>query len=257
MRGLKDKVAIVTGASGGIGSAICRRLIEEDCIVVITDINDELGLQLQQSLGSRSTYINHDVRNANSWKNVADICNTKFGRIDILINNAGICIYAGLLDYSEEQLRASLDINLMSVILGTQAIAAAMINGGGGAIVNMSSAEGLSAVNGLSAYVASKWAVRGYTKAAALELGPKNIRVNSVHPGGVNTPMANPTGLAKEQFDEPYKRYPAQRGADPEEIANVVAFLASDEASNCFGTEIAVDGGMTAGKYVDMLPGAV
>jgi 3alpha(or 20beta)-hydroxysteroid dehydrogenase len=161
-----------------------------------------------------------------------------------------------VLDYSVEEMQKTINVNLFSVMHGTQAAAPAITAAGGGAIVNMSSAEGLSAVNGLSVYIASKWAIRGYTKASAMELGPRGIRVNSVHPGGVNTAMGNPAGLDKAEFDEPYKKYPAQRGAEPEQIASVVAFLASEDASHCMGAEIAVDGGMTAGKYVDFLPGA-
>lgn len=256
MKRLNNKVAIVTGAAGGIGRATAQRLIDEGALVVLTDINEQLGVQTAEQLGKQALFIHHDVTNKAHWKNVVEKTCEHFGQLHILVNNAGVCIYNGLLDYTEQEIHKLLNINLMSVILGTQAAAPAITAAGGGAIINMSSAEGLSSVNGLSAYIASKWAIRGYTKAAALELGPQGIRVNSIHPGGVNTSMANPTGMAKQEFDEPYKKYPAQRGAQPEQIASVVAFLASEDASHCMGAEIAVDGGMTAGKYIGFLPGA-
>lgn len=251
-----NKVVLVTGAAGGIGQAIAKRLVTEGAKVVMTDINCDAGKPLAQSLGESALFLTHDVSDPEAWANVVEQTLKHFGKLDVLVNNAGICIYNGVLDYSLNEIQTILNVNLLSVMLGTQATAPAITAAGGGAIVNMSSAEGLAAVNGLSAYIASKWAIRGYTKAAAMELGPKGIRVNSVHPGGVNTPMANPTGLSQADFDEPYKKFPAQRGANPEQIASVVAFLGSEDAAHCMGAEIAVDGGMTAGKYVDFLPGS-
>ncbi len=256
MNRLQDQVAIITGAAGGIGAATAKRFIDEGAAVVLTDIDAERGEQLATTLGDRAVFIRHDVTDKQQWQQVVELAKSTFGQLNCLVNNAGICIYSGVLDYSEEQIHALLNINLLSVILGTQAVTPAISATGNGAIVNLSSAEGLSSVNGLSAYIASKWAIRGYTKAAAMELGPLGIRVNSVHPGGVDTPMANPAGLDKAAFDEPYKKYPAQRGAAPEQIASVIAFLASADASHCMGAELAVDGGMTAGKFIGFLPGA-
>jgi 3alpha(or 20beta)-hydroxysteroid dehydrogenase len=257
MKRLENKVALITGAAGGIGAASAKRLIDEGASVVLSDINQQAGMQLAESLGEQAIFIQHDVSDKSQWQNVIEQSRKHFGQLNILVNNAGVCIYNGLLDYTEEEIHRMLNINLLSVMLGTQ-VAAPVIaeSSNSGAIINMSSAEGLSTVNGLSAYIASKWAIRGYTKAAAMELGPLGIRVNSIHPGGVDTPMANPTALAKKDFDQPYKKYPAQRGAQAEQIASVVAFLASEDASHCMGAEIAVDGGMTAGKYIDFLPGA-
>ncbi len=253
---LAGQTAIITGGAGGIGRATAARLISEGAQVVITDINNDAGHATAKMLGDQALFVQHDVTQASQWQNVIEHTISAYGNLNILVNNAGVCIFNGLLDYSLEEIQTTLNINLLSVMLGTQAAAPHISKAGGGAIINMSSSEGLSSVNGLSAYIASKWAVRGYTKASAMELGPLGIRVNSVHPGGVNTPMANPTALEKTEFDEPYKKYPAQHGAEPENIASVVAFLASADAVHCMGAEIAVDGGMTTGKYIDFLPGS-
>ncbi len=253
---LMGKTAIITGGAGGIGKATAARLIDEGAQVVITDINLETGNAAAAALGDQALFIQHDVTCPEQWQKVINQTIATYGNLHILVNNAGVCFFNGLLDYSLDDIQTILNINLVSVMLGTQAAAPFISKAGGGAIVNMSSSEGLSSVNGLSAYIASKWAVRGYTKASAMELGPLGIRVNSVHPGGVNTPMANPTAMGKADFDKPYQQYPAQQGAEPENIASVVAFLASEDAAHCMGAEIAVDGGMTTGKYIDFLPGA-
>lgn len=256
MLGLQNKIAIVTGGAGGIGTATATRLIDEGAHVVIADLDATRGKAIASSLGERAQFSALDVTRQDQWQALIDDTVSRLGGLHILVNNAAICIMQALLEQSESDIRNTLNVNLVSVMQGTQIAAPAIEASGGGAIVNLSSAEGLTAVNGMSAYIASKWAVRGFSKAAALELGPRGIRVNSVYPGGVFTPMANPTGLSREAFDESYKNYPAGRGADPEQIASAICFLASDDASHCMGTEIAVDGGMTAGTLADFLPGA-
>lgn len=256
MNKFNNIVVIITGAAGGIGAAIARRLHQEGASLVLTDLNRSQGENLVNELGDdRVMFIVHDVTQRDQWELVIRESLRRFGSFDALVNNAGVCIFKGLEDYTLDDINTIMNVNLVSTMLGTQAVSKELGAKGSGSIVNMSSAEGLSSMNGLSVYTASKWAVRGYTKASAMELGHKGIRVNSVHPGGVNTPMANPLGLSKQEFDESYKDFPAQCGATPEQIASVVSFLISDDSSYCMGAEIAVDGGMTAGKYIARLPG--
>jgi len=161
-----------------------------------------------------------------------------------------------LLSTSAADLRRILDVNVVGTFNGMRAVAPHMIRQRAGSIINNSSADGLHGANALSAYVGSKFAVRGMTKVAALELGPHGVRVNSVHPGGINTPMANPQGLPTAQLDFAFKQFAAQRVGRPEEAAECFVFLASDESSYCMGSELAVDGGLTAGHYYFGLPGS-
>jgi 3alpha(or 20beta)-hydroxysteroid dehydrogenase len=197
------------------------------------------------------------VRQPDSWVAAIAEAEARFGRLDILVNNAGVVAYKGLLDFEPDEVRRILDINLLGTIFGTQAAVPALERAGGGAIVNVSSVDGLIAHNALAPYAASKWGVRGFTKACALEFGHRGIRVNSVHPGGVFTPMANIGDMSKEQFDKlNMQSFPIQRSAFPEEIAAAILFLVSAEASYCNGAELAIDGGMTAGQYFTFMPGA-
>jgi 3alpha(or 20beta)-hydroxysteroid dehydrogenase len=141
-------------------------------------------------------------------------------------------------------------------MLGAQAAIPALERAGGGSITNMSSADGIAGANSLTAYCASKFGVRGFTKALALELGPRKIRVNSIHPGGIVTPLSNPGNVPREHYDQGFKIYPAQRAGDPHDIGAAAAYLASDDASYCMGTELLVDGGLVAGHYYASMPGA-
>jgi len=178
------------------------------------------------------------------------------GRIDVLVNNAGVLNFGTLADTGADEFRSMLEVNVMGVFLGMQAVIPHMKARGQGSIVNTSSASGMLPSNFIGAYAASKYAVRGLTRAAALELGLHGIRVNSVHPGGVNTPMTNPLEQTQEELDRSYHFVPAQRGSQPSEIAHGVTYLASDAASYCNGTELVIDGGMTAGVYFPGLPGS-
>lgn len=256
MNRLERKVALVSGGSRGIGAGIARRLAAEGARVVIGDVLDTDGAALVRELGAASRFVHLDVTSAADWEAAIGETERAFGKLDILVNNAGIIMFKGIDDLTEADMRKIIDVNLLGTMLGTKLAIPALERAGGGAIVNISSADGISGANSLSAYCASKFGVRGFTKACALELGPRNIRVNSVHPGGIMTQMANPQGLSKEEYDKGYRIYPAQRSGDPADIAAAVAYLASDDGAYCIGTELSVDGGLNAGHYYMGLPGS-
>jgi 3alpha(or 20beta)-hydroxysteroid dehydrogenase len=172
------------------------------------------------------------------------------------VNNAGILRFAALLDTSLTDFQRVLNVNLVGCFLGMRTIAPLMMKQGRGSIVNISSIDGMKGANSIGAYAASKWGVRGITKVAALEFGHKGVRVNSVHPGGVDTPMGNPQGVGLEELNKLYTNVPLQRVGQPSEVANASLFLASDEASYINGAELTVDGGWTAGHYYHGFPGA-
>ena len=244
---LNGKVAIISGAARGQGAAEARLFVAEGAKVVLGDVLDEPGFELAKELGDAAHYQHLDVTNESDWAVIVEACVARFGRLDILINNAGIVRAAPLEHTTLEDYRAVVEVNQVGNFLGMRAVVAAMREAGGGSIVNVSSNAGLEGVHGVIGYVASKWAVRGMTKAAAMELGPYGIRVNSVHPGGVDTPM-----LAQGDFDavdknSVWRSQPIPRIGQPEELARMMVFLASDESSYSTGSEFVADGGMTAG----------
>lgn len=253
---LTNKVALVTGAARGIGRAICQALVDSGATVIATDILTEELNQMAQELGDKVTPMTHDVSDELQWQSIVSATLEKHQKIDILVNNAGILLFATLETTEPQQFRKLIDINITGTFLGLHSVIPCMKKAGSGAIVNISSASSILPNNGTGAYAASKYAVRGLTRIAALELGPFGIRVNSVHPGAVNTPMTNPQGLSSEELNPRYKFIPQQRGCQPEEVANMVNFLVSDQASYCNGTEMVVDGGLTAGQYYYGVPGA-
>ncbi|MHA7833082.1 MAG: SDR family NAD(P)-dependent oxidoreductase [Algiphilus sp.] len=257
MAQLANKVAIITGGARGMGAATVRRFVAEGARVVIADILDTEGQALEQELGPEvARFVHHDVREETSWETVRDACLDTFGRIDVLVNNAGVLLFRTLQDTSLEDYRKVIDINLGGTFLGTRIIGATMLAQGSGAIVNISSADGMKGANGLGAYCSSKWGIRGLTRVAAMEYGHRGVRVNSVHPGGVDTSMGNPFAEERKEVDKRYGMVPLQRVGDPDEVARVSVFLASDAASYLCGSEIAVDGGMLTGQYYVGFPGA-
>jgi 3alpha(or 20beta)-hydroxysteroid dehydrogenase len=256
MRRLSGKVAIVTGAARGIGEGIVRRFVAEGAQVMITDMLAAEGQMLTDELVAATAFMQHDVVSRAQWDAVIAATETRFGRLDCLVNNAGVIVFKRLDDLSEAEMRRIIDINLIGTMIGCQAAIPALERAGGGSIINMSSADGIAGANSLTAYCASKFGVRGFTKAAALELGPRKIRVNSIHPGGIVTPLSNPAGIPREQYDMGFRIYPAQRAGDPHDIGAAAAYLASDDASYCMGTELLVDGGLVAGHYYAAMPGA-
>lgn len=253
---LAGKVALVSGGARGIGEAIARRFVAEGASVMIADVLEDEGRAVAENLGDAARFMRLDVTSSENWDAVIAATEAAFGKLDTLVNNAGVIVFKTLDDHSEAEMRRILDINLLGVMLGTQRAVPAIERAGKGAVVNISSADGLDGANALTAYCASKWGVRGFTKAAALELGPRGIRVNSIHPGGIATPLANPTNIPRETFDTFFRIYPAQRAGDPSEIASAAVFLASDESAYCMGSELAVDGGLTAGHYYMGMPGS-
>jgi 3alpha(or 20beta)-hydroxysteroid dehydrogenase len=253
---LIGKVALVTGGARGIGEGIVRRFIAEGAQVMITDVLVGEGQALAEELGATAAFLKHDVVSRAEWDAVLAATEAKFGKLDILVNNAGVIVFKRLDDLTEADMRRIIDINLMGTMIGTQAAIPALERAGGGSVINMSSADGIAGANSLTAYCASKFAVRGFTKAAALELGPRKIRVNSIHPGGIVTPLSNPTNVPRDQYDKGFQIYAAQRAGDPHDIGAAAAYLASDDASYCMGTELSVDGGLNAGHYYMSMPGA-
>lgn len=244
---LKGKVAIVTGAGRGMGQSHARTFVEEGCQVVLTDLNAEAGQALAAELGASAVFVEQDVTRLAEWDAVVAAAQSHFGGIDILVNNAGILgAMANTQDLSEADYMAVCAVNQHSVFFGMKAVLPAMIARGGGSIVNISSIAGMAANYGFPslAYVASKFAVRGMTKATAMEYGKHNIRVNSVHPGFIQTPMM--VEATDEVGGDALAQIPLGRIADPREVSNLVLFLASDEASYITGAEHLVDAGMLA-----------
>jgi 3alpha(or 20beta)-hydroxysteroid dehydrogenase len=207
-------------------------------------------------LGEGARFYHLDVTSEDGWADVVAQVEADLGPVDVLVNNAGILLFKSLMQTSLADYRRVLDVNLVGMFLGIKAVAAGMIARGKGSIVNISSVDGMKGANGLAAYASSKWGVRGLTKVAAMELGHRGIRVNSVHPGGMDTPMVNPTGTPRDQINRGYGNIALQRVAGPEEVAQASLFLASDAASYLAGAEIVVDGGMVIGSYYPGMPGA-
>lgn len=253
---LDRKVAIVTGAAQGMGAATARLFAAEGATVVLADVSADKGGELARSIGGDAEFQSLDVRDEDNWNAVVAETVQRHGRVDLLVNNAGIMNVSAIEDLDIPAARRLLDINVTGPMIGAKTVAPLMKSAGKGVIVNISSLDGLRGANGLSAYCASKWAVRGLTKSLAFELGPYGVRVCSVHPGGINTTLANPTGLTGEELQSPYKVIPLQRIGEAEEVARATLFVASDEASYMTGSEIVVDGGAAAGTYYAGLPGA-
>lgn len=245
---LDGKVALVTGAAQGQGAAIARRFVHEGARVVLADVADEAGKTVASDLGSSAVYAHHDVTDEASWDEAVRVATEAFGSLNVLINNAGILKWAPLEEHALDDYMAVVRVNQLGCFLGMKAVIGAMKQAGSGSIVNTASTAGLEGNAGTIGYSASKFAVRGMTKTAALELGKYNIRVNAVCPGGINTQMGNPFKNEGDELNSFYKRNPIKRIGTPEEIASMMVFLASDESSYCTGGDFVVDGGYTIGQ---------
>ncbi|MBF6093641.1 glucose 1-dehydrogenase [Nocardia cyriacigeorgica] len=240
MARLTGKVALISGGSRGMGAAHARAMLAEEAKVVIGDVLDEEGKALAEELGSDIAYVHLDVREPEDWRGAVATAVDRFGALNVLVNNAGIANGNLIADFEYAEWQRIIDINLTGTFLGMQAATPAMIAAGGGSMINISSVEGLRGSPGLHGYVASKFGVRGLTKSVALELAPHGVRVNSIHPGLIRTPMT-------EGIPEDFLQIPLGRGADPEEVSALVTYLASDESSYSTGAEFVVDGGLTIG----------
>lgn len=237
------KVVIVSGGARGMGAAHARRLAAEGAHVVIGDVLTAEGEALAGELcADHATFTPLDVTRESDWLTAVTVAERAYGRVTGLVNNAGIVVDAPIEELTEADYRRVVDVNQVGTFLGMKSVLASMRAAGGGSVVNVSSAAGLVGLPGILPYTASKWAIRGMTKTAAVEFAPYGIGVNSVHPGLVETPMtaANPGTL------EAAKHQPLPRAGRPEELAAMVLFLLSDESGYATGAEFVVDGGFTA-----------
>lgn len=236
---------VITGGARGIGAATARLLAADGAQVMIADILDGEGAALADELGDNAVYHRLDVTDEAQWQDALQAAEARFGTVNALFNNAGVVSFTGVADCTPEEFRRVIDINLHGVFLGIRAAVPALRRAKGGVIINTSSTAGLQGYGGIAAYVASKWGVRGLTKAAALDLAPDNIRVVSLHPGPIRTPMTE--GLS----DETTQAQPIARFGEADEVARMARFLLC-EASYSTGSEFLVEGGAVAGQLLPL-----
>ncbi|MET0765931.1 MAG: SDR family NAD(P)-dependent oxidoreductase [Blastococcus sp.] len=237
---LAGQVALVTGGARGIGAAIVEAFVGEGARVVVADVLDAEGKHLAHAIGDAVSFVSLDVTDPEAWRLAIVEAESLFGPVTILVNNAGVVEFASIETSSDDSFRRVLDVDLFGAFLGMRAVLPSMRRAGGGVIVNISSTAGLTGYAGIAGYVAAKWGVRGLSKAAALEFAPDRIRVCSVHPGPIRTPMTEGVGEGSVTGQ------PIPRFGDPEEVARMVLFVAAD-ATFSTGSEFVIDGGATAG----------
>ncbi|MDZ8172107.1 glucose 1-dehydrogenase [Microbacterium xanthum] len=240
MARVQDKVVLISGGARGMGASHARLLASEGAKVVIADILDEEGEALAADIGDAARYVHLDVTDFDQWQAAVARAVEAFGGLDVLVNNAGIANFGSIEEYSLEDWDKIIAINLTGVFYGTKAVIDAMKQRESGSIINISSTAGLQGYEALPGYNAAKFGVRGLSKSTALDLGKYNIRVNSVHPGVIRTPMT-------EALETPQNHVALHRVGEPIELSNMILFLASDESSFSTGSEFIADGGETAG----------
>ena len=247
---LEGKVAIITGGARGQGATEAKMFASEGAKVVIGDIRDELGMQVEaeiRELGGEAVYLHLDVTSEDDWQRAVDTAEQRFGKVDVLVNNAAIVLRKDIEETTSDDWDTIMDINAKGVFLGTRAAIPAMRRSGGGSIINISSISGLVSI-GPPAYIATKGAVRLFTKSTAIQYASENIRANSIHPGSVDTDMRR-EGMGDQTPEEIQARVdniPLGRVGTTEDISYGAIFLASDEASFMTGSELVIDGGYTA-----------
>lgn len=241
---LAGKVALVTGGAGGMGESHARAIVREGGRVAIADVDDTAGQRLAAELGAIATFVHLDVTSTSDWSAAADHVERAFGRLDVLVNNAGILGFSPIEEYDDAAWDRIIAINLTGAFKGIRACVPLLAAAGGGSIINVSSTAGLRGFARVAGYNASKFGLRGLTKSAAVELASRGIRVNSVHPGNVETPMI-------AGFFEAFPHVPLRRAARPDEISELIVYLASDESAFATGAEFVIDGGETAGLPAD------
>ena len=250
---LAGKVAIITGGSRGMGAAMSTQFVEQGAKVLITDVIDDEGEALAKELGDSAVYHHLDVTKEDEWTAVVAFAQEQFGKVDVLVNNAGILRAVPIPNMTEAIYREVIDVNQVAVFLGMKAVVGAMAAAGGGSIVNISSIDGHQGTPTLVAYVGAKYAVRGMTRVAALELAQLKIRANTVCPGATRTRMMDAPDMAGVDIEAmSAKMAPLGRIGEAHEVASAALFLASDEASYITGTDIVVDGGAISGVGVEM-----
>jgi len=253
MFNLQGKVILISGGARGQGEADGRLCVELGARVVFADILDEIGQTVAVGIGPHAAYVHLDVTQPQDWQSAVAQTIKHFGKLNVLVNNAGIVAAAPLESQSLDDYLRIVMVNQIGCFLGMQAVIPAMRAAGGGSIVNVASVSGvIGSTAPVTAYTASKFAVRGMTKCAAIELGPLNIRVNTLIPGAVLTPMNTGDPAIFAIVDKITKRQPIPRFAEPRETAQMVAFLASDASAFCTGADFVVDGGVLAGALRDI-----
>lgn len=241
---LDNKVAVITGAAGGMGASHAELFVKEGAKVIVADFNAEVGQKFADQLGENAAFVKIDVSSEEDWKNLIDKTEEVFGPIDILVNNAGITNYDSVQEIDYKTYERIMKINSDSVLLGMKYVFPSMKKTKSGSIVNVSSLAGQFSLENLAAYTSSKFAVRGLTKSAVLDFGKYNIRANAIFPGVIRTAITEQedTKAVIAAFTE---KIPLKRIAEPAEISNLVLFLASDESSYISGAEVVIDGGLT------------
>ena len=247
---LRGKIALISGGARGQGAAEARAFVAEGARVVIGDVLDDEGEQLAKELGEAARFVHLDVTDESSWAGAVRVAVETFGALNVLVNNAGIMRLGPLESQHIDDYRAVIEVNQFGCYFGMRAAIPALRAAGGGSIINTSSINGFIGLAGTTAYGASKFAVRGMTRTAALELGHENIRVNAVCPGTIDTAMVSSPEFENVDKDAYFADQPVPRIGRPEEVASMMVFLASEESSFCTGAEFVVDGGALAGHVI-------